>query len=300
MIEKLKELDKKLKSKFFFDFNMSKYTWFQAGGNAKAFCIADNENELKLILRTVEGENFEIIGAGSNLLIRDGGFNGLIIKLGKSFNKLFIENDKLIAGASILDVNLSRFALANSIKNFEFFSGIPGTIGGAIKMNAGCFDGQTKDVIYSIRAINSKGEIIEIKKEDLNLSYRYSDFQKNVIISSASFIIQEGSKSKIENKIYKIKKIRKESQPIQSKTSGSTFKNPKDKYAAELIDLAGCKNMNIGDVFVSNKHANFLINTNNATATQIEDLGKLIIEKVYNKFNILLEWEVKIIGNYWK
>ena len=297
MIEKLKELDKKLKSNFFFNFNMSNLTWFKAGGNAEFYCIVHNEYELQIILREIQGENFEIIGAGSNILIRDGGYKGLIIKLGKLFNKLIIEGNNIVAGASILDVTLSKFALTNSIKNFEFYSGIPGTVGGAIKMNAGCFGGQTKDVLVSIKTINDKGEILNIKKEDLKFSYRHSELNKNNVVISANFIIESGNKLEIENKMNEIKKVRKENQPIQTKTSGSTFKNPKDRYAAELIDKAGCKNMNIGGVIVSNKHANFLINNNRATATQIEDLGKLIIEKVYNKYNILLEWEIKIIGN---
>ena len=297
MIEKLKELDKKLKNKFFFNFNMSNLTWFKAGGNAEFYCIAHNEYELQIILREIQGENYEIIGAGSNILIRDGGYKGLIIKLGKLFNKLIIEGNNIVAGASILDVTLSKFALTNSIKNFEFYSGIPGTVGGAIKMNAGCFGGQTKDVLVSIKTINDKGEILNIKKEDLKLSYRHSKLNKNNVVISANFIIESGDKLEIENKMNEIKKVRKENQPIQTRTSGSTFKNPKDRYAAELIDKAGCKNMNIGGVIVSNKHANFLINNDGASATQIEDLGKLIIEKVYNKYNILLEWEVKIIGN---
>ena len=297
MTKKLKELNKKLNSKFFFNFNMSNLTWFKAGGNAEVYCTVYNEDELQIILKEIQGENFEVIGAGSNILIRDGGYKGLIIKLGKLFNKLSIEDNNIIAGASILDVNLSKFALINSIKNFEFYSGIPGTVGGAIKMNAGCFNGQTKDVLNSIRTINDKGEVLDIKKEDLKLSYRYSELKNNNVVSSATFIIADGKKSEIENKMNEIKKIRKENQPIQTKTSGSTFKNPKDKFAAQLIDMAGCKNMNVGDAFVSNKHANFLINTNKASATQIEDLGKLIIEKVYNKYNILLEWEIKIIGN---
>ena len=163
MYEKILEISKKLNSKFLFDYDISRLTWFRAGGKTDIYCVVHDENELEIILNNIGNTPFLVIGNGSNLLIRDGGFKGLIIKLGKSFNNLFIENDKIITGASILDVNLAKFAYINSIRNLEFFSGIPGSLGGAIKMNAGCFGSETKDVLFSATVMKNNGKKIIIK-----------------------------------------------------------------------------------------------------------------------------------------
>ena len=297
MYEKILEISKKLNSKFLFDYDISRLTWFRAGGKTDIYCVISDENELEIILNNIGNTPFLVIGNGSNLLIRDGGFKGLIIKLGKSFNNLFIENDKIITGASILDVNLAKFAYINSIRNLEFFSGIPGSLGGAIKMNAGCFGSETKDVLFSATVMKNNGKKIIIENDELELSYRKSNILDNDIVVSAAFNVEFGDKKEIEEELKIIKNNRESSQPIKTKTSGSSFKNPTGSHAAELIDLAGCKGLKIGDAVVSSKHANFLINTDNATAGQIEDLGKLIIEKVYNKFQIILDWEIKIVGD---
>ena len=170
MYEKILEISKKLNSKFLFNYDISRLTWFRAGGKTDIYCVVCDENELEIILNNIGNTPFLVIGNGSNLLIRDGGFKGLIIKLGKSFNNLFIENDKIITGASILDINLAKFAYIKSIRNFEFFSGIPGSLGGAIKMNAGCFDSTTSDVLKSVNVIDSSINNRNIKIEDLDLS----------------------------------------------------------------------------------------------------------------------------------
>ena len=297
MYDKILEISKKLNSKFFFNYDISRSTWFRAGGKTDAYCVVSDENELEIILNNIENIPFLVIGCGSNLLVRDGGFKGLIIKLGKSFNNLFIENNKIITGASILDVNLAKYAYLNSIKNLEFFSGIPGTLGGAIKMNAGCFGSETKDVLFSATVMKNNGKKIIIKNDELELSYRKSNILDKDVIIRAAFNIEFGNKKDIGEELKVIKNNRESSQPIKTKTSGSSFKNPNGFYAAKLIDLAECKGLKVGGAVVSKKHANFLINTDNATAGQIEDLGKLIIEKVYNKFEILLDWEIKIVGN---
>ena len=297
MYEKILEISKKLNSKFLFDYDISRLTWFRAGGKTDIYCVISDENELEIILNNIGNTPFLVVGNGSNLLIRDGGFKGLIIKLGKSFNNLFIENDKIITGASILDVNLAKFAYVNSIRNLEFFSGIPGSLGGAIKMNAGCFGSETKDVLFNATVMKNNGKKIIIENDELELSYRKSNISDNDIVISAAFNVEFGDKKEIEEELKIIKNNREYSQPIKTKTSGSSFKNPTGSYAAELIDLAGCKGLKVGNAVVSSKHANFLINTDNATAGQIEDLGKLIIEKVYNKFQIMLDWEIKIVGD---
>ena len=195
-----------------------------------------------------------------------------------------------------MDVNLSNFAKKNKIKDFEFFIGIPGTIGGAIKMNAGCFGSNTSDLLTEINVIENGKFNKKIKTKDLNLHYRSSNLLDSTIITSARFAIRYGNINEIKEKISYIKYERLKKQPIKEKTSGSTFKNPLNRFAAKLIEESDCKKLNIGDAAVSSKHSNFLINKGNATATNIEDLGKKIIEKVFNKFGIKLEWEIKIIG----
>ena len=297
MSNKLLAFKKKLKSKIFFDHNIGKYTWFRTGGNAKIFAIVENSSELEIILNEINNDNFYILGSGSNLLVRDNGYNGTILKLGKGFNTININDNKLEVGASILDINLSNFALKNNIEGFEFYSGIPGSIGGAVKMNAGCFGSETKDVINCVEIYNNFSEKKILKKNDIELSYRSSNIKSNQIITKVIFELNYGKNSHIKDKIDNIKKQRILSQPVKNKTSGSTFKNPDNLYAAKLIEEAGCKGISYGDAFVSNQHANFLINRGKATATDIENLGKLIIEKVYSKFNIKLDWEVKIIGD---
>ena len=298
MKKNLSQTLKNLKSKIYFDYNIGKHTWFKTGGNAKIFVIAENSSELEIIFNEIENENFYILGAGSNLLIRDKGFNGIIIKLGKEFNNINITDDKLEVGASTLDINLSKFAYQNSIEGLEFYSGIPGSLGGAVKMNAGCFGSETKDSIHSIEIFNKKFEKKTLLKKDINLSYRSSNIKSDQIILKAYFNISYGDQENIRDKILKIKKRRLLTQPIKNKTSGSTFKNPYNFHAAKLIEASGCKGLKYGDAIVSEKHSNFLINNGRATATDIENLGKLIIERVYKKFDLKLEWEVKIIGEY--
>ena len=297
MINKLKDIQKKLNSKFYFDYNMSKSLWFKAGGKANVFCLVFNEKELEIILNTIDDMNYEIIGAGSNILVRDKGFNGIIFKLGKNFNKITLQKSFIEVGAGMLDINLAKFAQLNKIKNFEFYSGIPGSIGGAIKMNAGCYGFETKDILKDINIINSNGELKNLTKDQIKLSYRNSSLQNGDIVTSANFFYSYGDKIKINQKINEIKINREDSQPLKTKTSGSTFKNPENNYAAKLIEMSDCKGLNVGDAYVSDKHANFIINTKNATASDIEELGNRIIDKVFNKFNIKLEWEIKIVGN---
>ena len=297
MINKLKDIQKQLNSKFYFDYDMSKNLWFRAGGNAAIFCLVFNEKELEIILNTIDNKKYEIIGAGSNILVRDNGFDGIIFKLGKNFNQIILHESFIEVGAGILDINLSKFAQLYKIKNFEFYSGIPGSIGGAIKMNAGCYGFETKDSLKNIKVINSKGKLKNLTKDQIKLSYRNSSLQDGNIITTANYLYSYGDKDEINQKINEIKISRENSQPLQTKTSGSTFKNPENNYAAKLIEMSDCKGLNVGDAYVSEKHANFLINTNNATASEIEELGKKIIDKVFNKFHIKLEWEIKIIGN---
>ena len=292
----INKISDKINSKFLFDYDTSKSVWFRAGGKAGVFCILHDENEFAIILDQVGSVPYEFIGAGSNLLVRDNGYEGILFKLGKKFNNTVLHQNHIEVGASILDINLAKFAEKNSIEGFEFLSGIPGSIGGAVKMNAGCYGSETKDILKDIKILNPSGDLVTLGAEELNLKYRDSKIPRKSLIVSANFNFKYGDNEVIKQKMQNIKNMRLNSQPIKSKTSGSSFKNPSNNFAAKLIEKAGCKGLNIGDAFVSTKHANFLINTNNASASELEELGKKIIERVYNKFNILLEWEIKIIG----
>ncbi len=296
MREIIDKIDYNFKTKFYYNYDTSKNVWFRTGGKAKVFCVVDNEKELSIILKNIGDIPYEIIGVGSNILVRDKGYEGVLIKLGKNFNQIKLKKNSLEVGASILDINLSKFALLNNLKNFEFYSGIPGTIGGAVKMNAGCFGSETKEILIDIKTMNYKGEINTINKKNLKLNYRQSHLPEGDIIISANFHSNYGDKNEIEKKVNEIKLIREKTQPIKEKTSGSTFKNPKNNFAAKLIEMSNCKGLSEGGIFVSNKHANFLVNKKEGTASQIEELGNKIIKRVYDKFKIKLEWEIKIIG----
>jgi len=292
----INKIQSKIKSNILLDYEMRKSTWFRAGGNALGYVIVNNISDLKIIMSYSDQIKYYIVGVGSNLLVRDGGFDGLIIKLGKNFNKIKINKDTLSVGAGVLDVNLAKFALKNSIKDFEFFSGIPGTIGGAIKMNAGCYGSQTADILKRILTINKLGKIKYLTKDELDLNYRSSNLTDELIVLKADFCCIYSSTSEILEKKNYIKLKRESSQPIKEKTSGSTFKNPPGKYAAVLIEQAGCKGIKNGGASVSTIHSNFIINNGEATALDIENLGKQIIKQVQEKFGITLEWEIKIIG----
>ena len=275
---------------------MRKSSWFRAGGNSLGYVIVNSISDLKTIISYADQIKYYMVGVGSNLMVRDGGFDGLIIKLGKNFNKIKINKDILSVGAGVLDVNLAKFAQKNSIKDFEFFSGIPGTIGGAIKMNAGCYGSQTADNLKSILVINKLGKIEYLTKDKLELKYRSSNLTDELIVLKAYFSIKNSSEAEILEKKNYIKLKRESSQPIKEKTSGSTFKNPPGNYAAALIEKSGCKGMKNGRASVSTIHSNFIINSGEATALEIENLGKKMIKKVQEKFGITLEWEIKIIG----
>tara|TARA_B100001123_G_C15252201_1_gene1003219 strand:- start:648 stop:1556 length:909 start_codon:yes stop_codon:yes gene_type:complete len=298
VLNNFKLLSKKLKSKFYFNYNICNYTWFKTGGKAELFCLVFDEEELKIILQNLDKSlPLVVIGAGSNILIRDGGFKGLILKLGKGFNTLDSEQNLIKAGSAILDSNLSKYALNNSIGGFEFFSGIPGSVGGAIKMNAGCFGSETKDIVKKIYLFDRSGIKKKLDNREIGFSYRYSKLSESDVVISAIFKGKYTEKNEIESKINEIKNNREISQPLKTKTGGSSFKNPKGNYAAKLIEEADCKGLVVGGAMVSNKHSNFIINLGNATANDIENLGKILQNKVMQKTNIFLEWEIKIIGD---
>ncbi len=280
------------------DFNLASLTWFKVGGKAEIFFIPKNKEDLINFLKKIDKDApLKILGAGSNILVRDGGIRGVTISLVKSFSNIsYLNNQKVYVGAGVNCIKLSRESASKSLEGLEFLSGIPGTVGGAIKMNAGAYGYETSDVLEKIVTVDRYGEIKEYDKEDLKMSYRKNSLNKNQIIIQALFKCKKGKKYIIQNNIKEFKKRREETQPIKLKTSGSTFKNPIQIKAWKLIKQSGCSNLKKGGAEVSSLHSNFLVNQGVAKAKDVEDLGKLIISKVKKKFGIKLNWEIKIIG----
>ena len=280
--------------------NLSKYSWFNLGGPAKIFFKPDHEEDLINFLKkdAHKEKNIYFLGAGSNTLFRDRGFNGIIIKLGKSFSNIkLLDNSKIEAGAASLDKKISDFALENSISGLEFLSCIPGSIGGGISMNSGCYGYDISKTFFSLKAMNSKGEIKQFNKNDINFFYRGSDFPKDLIILSVILEGTPGEKKSITNKQLKFIKTKKETQPSQIKTCGSTFKNTNNKKAWELIKLSKCSDLTIGGASISKKHNNFFVNNGKATSSDIEKLIEKVKIEVHSKTGISLDLEIKIIGD---
>jgi UDP-N-acetylmuramate dehydrogenase len=239
-----------------------------------------------------------IIGVGSNLLIRDGGIDGVVIKLGRGFTSIELKNNELHVGAGCLDFNVAMFCKENEIGGLEFYSGIPGSIGGALAMNAGAYGGETASILISAQAIDEMGQIHELSNQDFGFIYRGNTLPEGWIFSKAVFKTYRQDKSIIAEKINDISFKREATQPIRTKTTGSTFANPTDVKAWQLIDKAGCRGLKIGDAIVSEKHCNFLINQGAATAKDLESLGEEVKRRVKETSNIELEWEVKRVGKF--
>ena len=292
---------KKFEGNFYKNVKLSKYSWFNLGGNAEYFYKVQNKKQLIDFLEESKKKNFKltIIGAGSNTLFRDNGVKGVVIKLGNNFSFIkLIDKNILHVGAATLDRKVANFAKQNSLGNLEFLSCIPGSIGGAVIMNSGCYDNDISKVLLSIQAIDIDTlSEIEIKKEDIKFFYRGTDLSNNLIITSVKLQGINGKEKDIEKKQFDLIKKKKISQPSQIKTCGSTFKNiSNDKKAWMLIKQSGCENYREGDAIISQKHCNFFVNSGNAKSSDIENLIKKVKKKVYEKTGVNLELEIKIIG----
>ena len=298
LISQIKEINKKISSKILFDESLSKYSWFNIGGPAKVIFKPKNLNELSIFLKNLKGSNkIKVLGAGSNTLIRDGGFDGIIIKFGKSFSHLSLFNQNmLIAGASALDKNVSNFALENSLSGFEFLSCIPGTIGGGIRMNSGCYGENISKILVSVQVMDLSGKIRVIHFSNIKFSYRGCDLDNSLIFISATFKGKNENNINIKKKIDNLVERKKIDQPSKIKTCGSTFKNPQKNKAWSLIKDSGCAGMKIGDAYISEKHCNFFVNKGNAKSQDLENLIHKVESKVLNKTGIKLELELEIIG----
>ena len=301
----LKSLDnfsKNIKGKLRFDYCLKNHTWFNIGGNAKIFFVPETLNELRDFLLNIKKDhkNLFIMGAGSNLLISDNTKNRIFIKLGKNFNKISLTKDNvIIAGCSILDKNVSDFACENHLSGLEFLSCIPGTVGGGIRMNSGCFGTEFKDVLLSVQVMDFSGRVHTINSKDVNFDYRKTDLPKNLIFLSASFKTHKKRRNEIIENIHKLKERKKNSQPLRVKTGGSTFKNPinqSEKKVWELIKESVDNQVSFGDAKISEKHSNFFINSKNASFENMYNLINFVKSKVKKKTGITLELELEIVN----
>ena len=298
LISQIEEIKNKISGKIYFDESLSKYSWFNLGGPAKVIFKPKNLNELSIFLKNIKGfDKIKVLGVGSNTLIRDGGFNGIIIKLGKSFSHLSLfDQNTLIAGASALDKNVSNFALENSLTGFEFLSCIPGAIGGGIRMNSGCYGEDISKILVSIQVMDLHGKIKIIQSSGVKFFYRGCNLEDNLIFVSATFRGKKDKKINIQKKINNLIEQKNKDQPYKIKTCGSTFKNPENNKAWKLIKNSGCAGMRIGDARISEKHCNFFINKGNAKSEDLENLIYQVRRKVLDKTGINLELELQIIG----
>ena len=301
-INQLKELLKKFQSNVVFNQDLKKKNWFNIGGKTKVFFKADELKSLVEFLKILNNrEKIFVIGAGSNTLVSDNIYDGVVIKLGKNFNRLsLLGKDIIISGTAVLDKNLAEFAADNNLGGLEFLSCIPGTIGGGIKMNAGCFGNEIKDILVSIQAIDKSGNILTIPANTINFEYRNNDISENLIFLSASFRGKKKNYEKIKNQMLQLKIKKENNQPTKIKTSGSTFKNPikqSDKKVWELIKDSVPLNTRFGDACISEKHSNFFVNKGNATFNDMEKLIDFVSERVFKKTGISIEKEIKILKN---
>ena len=299
-LEQLKNLLYEFGDRVKFEHDLKKKNWFNIGGKSKVFYKAENLKDLINFLKKLDNkEKIFILGAGSNTLITDKFFNGVVIKLSKNFNNISLHGeDIIIAGSAVLDKALSEFAMENNLRGFEFLSCIPGTIGGGIRMNAGCFGKEFKDILLSVQVIDNKGKVFTIPSKDIKFSYRINNLPENLIFLSASFKGQKGNSSQISSEMNKLKIQKDKNQPTKIKTSGSTFKNPitqTDKKVWELIKESVPLDKSFGDACISHKHCNFFINKGNATFDDMLKLINYVAKNVLEKTGISLEKEIKIL-----
>ena len=298
--DQLKDLLKDFGNNVVFDQDLKKKNWFNIGGKSKVFFRADNLKDLVKFLQLLNNqERIFIIGAGSNTLISDDTFDGVVIKLSKNFSRIsLLREDVIISGSAVLDKSLSEFAAQNNLSGFEFLSCIPGSIGGGIRMNAGCFGKEFKDILISIQAIDNRGNLITIPSKKINFEYRNNDIPEDLIFLSASFKGIKSDVQKINSEILKMKIEKEKNQPTKIKTSGSTFKNPvnqTNKKVWELIRESVSLDTKFGDACISNKHSNFFVNKGNATFKDMKKLIDYVSQKVFEKTGIKLDNEIKIL-----
>ena len=288
---------KSFTGRIYFNYSLKKLNWFNIGGDTKIYFKPETLQDLIEFLKLYKNdEKLFVIGAGSNILFKDDLYEGAIIKLSKNFSRISLLNENIIvAGSGALDKSLSEFAANNNIGGFEFLSCIPGTVGGGIRMNSGCFESEFKDILISVQAINRSGEVLTIPKKDIKFDYRYTDLAKDLIFLSASFKGYKKKKEEILEKVNNLKNKKEKAQPTRIKTGGSTFKNPikqTDKKVWKIIKESVPANVQFGDAIISDKHANFFVNKDNASFKDMKKLIDFVKENVKNKTAIDLDLEI--------
>jgi UDP-N-acetylmuramate dehydrogenase len=280
-----------------YDAPLKDLVWFRAGGRAEILFRPADADDLGVFLAARPRDlSISVIGVGSNLLVRDGGIAGVVVRLPASFGRIEIAGARVRAGAAALDGAVARAAADAGIGGLEFLRGVPGTIGGALKMNAGCYDREVKDVLVEAAAIDGEGNRVRLMPADMAFVYRSSGVRDGLIFIEALFEGAPDNPLDIHRRMEALVARREASQPVRAKTGGSTFKNPPGHKAWELIELAGCRSLTRGAAQVSEKHCNFLINTGEACAADIEALGEDVRRRVWQSQGVALEWEIKRIG----
>lgn len=292
-------IERLTKENVFFNEPMNNHTSFKIGGKADIFVTPEKEEDILFLLKLFENENinYYFMGNGTNLIVKDKGYRGAVIQLFKKYNKIELKNNYIInAQSGALLSSVSKFALKNCLKGMEFASGIPGTIGGAICMNAGAYDGEMKDIVKSIKVIKD-GKIFSLDSKEADFGYRKSRISnENMIVLSSELILKKGDYDNIKNKMLDFSKRRTEKQPLEFPSAGSTFKRPEGYFAGKLIMDSGLRGYKIGGAMVSEKHCGFVINTGNATCSDVINIIEHIKKTVFEKFGVMLNAEVKIIG----
>jgi len=276
---------------------LAELTWFRVGGPAQVLFMPEDEEDLAYCLAHLPGDiPVTVIGLGSNLIVRDGGVPGIVIRLGRGFGEITIEGTRVRAGAAVPDVKVARAAQEAGIAGLSFMRGIPGAVGGALRMNGGAYGRETKDALVEARAVDRAGRIHVLRRADMAYTYRHCGAPDDYIFTQALYEGTPGDPAVIAAEMDKITESREATQPIKSRTGGSTFKNPPGLKAWQLIDAAGCRGLQIGGAQVSQMHCNFLINLGGATAADIETLGETVRQRVEENSGVALEWEIKRIG----
>ena len=277
--------------------SLAELTWFRVGGPAQVLFMPEDEKDLSYLLANLPDDvPVTTVGLGSNLIVRDGGIAGVVVRLGRGFNDVAVEGMRIRAGAAVPDVKVARAAQEAGIAGLSFLRGIPGSVGGALRMNGGAYGGETKDVLIEARGVDRRGAACVYNNADMGFSYRHCGVADDVVFTQALFQGVPGDAAAIAAEMNKITESRESTQPVKSRTGGSTFKNPSGGKAWQLIDAAGCRGLRLGGAQVSEMHTNFLINLGNATAADIEALGETVRERVKQNSGVDLEWEIKRIG----
>jgi UDP-N-acetylmuramate dehydrogenase len=277
--------------------SLAELTWFRVGGPAQVLFMPEDEQDLCCLLAGLPDDvPVTTVGLGSNLIVRDGGIAGVVVRLGRGFNEITVEGSRIRAGAAVPDMKVARAAQEAGLAGLSFLRGIPGSIGGALRMNGGAYGGETKDVLIEARGVARGGAVRIFSNADMGFHYRHCSVADDVIFTQALLQGVPGDAAAIAAEMNKITESRESTQPVKSRTGGSTFKNPPGQKAWQLIDAAGCRGMRLGGAQVSEMHTNFLINLGNATAADIESLGESVRKRVKQSSGVDLEWEIKRVG----